>query len=176
MSEQEILDKCKESFSNIFKEDEYSLLDLHSSLIGHSRNKLQNELLKDFGYYEPATLPKLAAIASECRQLHKNAPARRAEEEVIAKIVSTAEDKLAEAILKGGKESWVPILKIEGKPSMKEGSLPQWLPPPLTPREAAVQSLLSKLPGIETAIREDNTFTHQFSSSYDISIRLKSPK
>lgn len=197
--EQDFLRKCNQAFPGIGSKPELSFQELEDFMTvntagGKAATEAQQALLKELSSSKtfigsavenrlqlepPASISKLAVAASECIRINKKESQRVSYEYFAStKVLPTVEQKLAEAILKNGPETWAPIWKLQGKSSVLGGGYkpPETHPPSLTLQEETIKKALETIPHVDVILTPDDKVLKEGNPTFDISVRLKQRK
>jgi hypothetical protein len=159
MSEQEILKQCTEAFPGI--EQGHHLYALEQ-LKFNSPEALakQSTLARSLGFPDTAIIDSRASLVQECGQKLRKADWDRDMAAEIKSILSTVDDKINSANLKGHKEAQIMRVGAEQVtlPTLDQPAVAR--PPELNDRQHAVLDALNHKPGIEAELMKDTTHVY----------------
>lgn len=183
-ADQEFLRLCPEAFPGIENTSDKNTT-FHDGLLvqladGAKASSAQIRLMEKMSLSEPATLPKLTAIAIECKRqdfLDRMDKERKSYKAFADEIIKAGNERLAATILtKGSWNASVPIHTLEGPVPWKpgRGGLEyEWVEPQLSTKEKVLMEALRKHPELETSITRGKTKSEREQPKFYISIKLK---
>lgn len=182
-ADQEILKLCPEAFPGIQNTSDKNTIFLDGLLlqlaVSEKTSPAQIRLMEKMALSEPATLPKLTAIAVECKRqdlLDRMDKERKSYVAFADETIKAGNERLASTILT--KMSWnasVPIHTLEGQVPWKPTSTGgyEWEAPKLSTKEEVLMEELRKHPELEGSITKGATKSDREQPKYYISIKLK---
>ncbi len=182
-ADQEFLRLCPEAFPGIENTSDKNTT-FHDGLLvqladGAKTSSAQIRLMEKMSLSEPATLPKLTAVAIECKRqefLDRMDKERKSYNAFADEIIKAGNERLAATILtKGSWNASVPIHTLEGPAAwrpVREASY-EWDPPVLSTKEQVLMDALRKHPELEASITRGTTKSEREQPKFYISIKLK---
>lgn len=183
-ADQEFLRLCPKAFPGIENTSDKNTI-FHDGLLvqladGAKTSPAQIRLMEKMSLPEPATLPKLSAVAIECKRqefLDRMDKERKSYNSFADETIKAANERLAATILtKGSWNASVPIHTLEGPVAAKPGTGGveyEWLEPKLTTKEEVLMEALRKHPELEASITRGQTKSDREQPKFSISIKLK---